>query len=238
MTNLLSAVALTGADDLTDPRELREVSREYPLAEWAILLAPEMTGQPRYPQREWIEEFLATCPQAQRSLHLCGQSIHDFIAGEKDVCELASRFNRIQLNFFQRRNPVKLDELEAAITRSARPVIVPYNPSNAAVVESLKTPHQILFDRSGGTGRLPTTGWPQAFSGSECGYAGGLGPDNLEQQLPLIFKAAAGQRIWIDMESSLRDQSGMFSLAAVRQVLENSRKISDRMGLLSGMQPS
>lgn len=34
--------------------------------------------------------------------------------------------------------------------------------------------------------------------------AGGLGPSNLEQMLPLILGSAGSSAVWVDMESSLR----------------------------------
>jgi hypothetical protein len=59
------------------------------------------------------------------------------------------------------------------------------------------------------------------------GYAGGLGPDNLAEQIPLILAAAAGNehtaegRIWIDMETRVRSSDDRtFDLAKVRRCLE------------------
>jgi len=53
------------------------------------------------------------------------------------------------------------------------------------------------------------------------GYAGGLGPENLAEQLPLIGQAAGDCRIWVDMESRVRsDNDRQFDLAKVRKCLE------------------
>lgn len=76
----------------------------------------------------------------------------------------------------------------------------------------------MLVDESKGTGVAPTNGWPVP-DGSyyTTGYAGGLGPHNISQQLPQIVQAVEmsfvppiilanvqRKRFWIDMESSLR----------------------------------
>lgn len=45
-----------------------------------------------------------------------------------------------------------------------------------------------LYDSSGGRGILPNS--YRLPVGDFCGYSGGLGPDNLEEQLPKILEAA------------------------------------------------
>jgi hypothetical protein len=97
-----------------------------------------------------------------------------------------------------------------------------------------------LFDVSGGAGILPD-GWPQPIhidiepgefgEGIEywrySGYAGGLGPGNLAEQIPKIIEASGGTeftnegRIWLDMESRVRsDDDRQFDLQKVRRCLE------------------
>jgi hypothetical protein len=77
-----------------------------------------------------------------------------------------------------------------------------------------------LFDSSGGAGALPPT-WPTAWPGIVCGYAGGLGPDSIDEQLPRIRAASNGERFWIDMERRVRSQDdSVFALAKVETVLK------------------
>jgi hypothetical protein len=82
-----------------------------------------------------------------------------------------------------------------------------------------------LFDCSHGAGVLPAE-WPKARlsnkDGLVChGYAGGLGPDTLEEQLPRIFAAAGDARIWVDMETRVRTQDDEFlDMQKVRRCLE------------------
>lgn len=101
-----------------------------------------------------------------------------------------------------------------------------------------------LCDASGGHGVTPEM-WPQAawydyreiqdstkffhFTNRQeeplyFGYAGGLGPDNLDAELPKIIEASCDARFWIDMESGVRSvdvsRGDVFDLARVRRVLE------------------
>lgn len=71
----------------------------------------------------------------------------------------------------------------------------------------------VLFDASCGTGiRITELPKPSIFPKiSSCGYAGGIGPNCIDEILALVSlitsdgKAADGFRgVWIDMESSLR----------------------------------
>src|SRR5207302_929741 len=66
-----------------------------------------------------------------------------------------------------------------------------------------------LFDTSGGAGLTPDDleeSWPMAWPGKYCGYAGGLGPDNVADELEKIFGTNAEQAstFWIDMETKVR----------------------------------
>ena len=79
-----------------------------------------------------------------------------------------------------------------------------------------------LFDSSGGRG-LP--GKWRAPIEIPCGYAGGLGPDNIEKELISISKVAGDEFIWIDMESKIRyfDEYNIdyMDLNACRQVIQS-----------------
>jgi phosphoribosylanthranilate isomerase len=75
-----------------------------------------------------------------------------------------------------------------------------------------------LYDKSGGVGVVPDK-WPSAMAGIYSGYAGGLGPDNLGNELQAISEAAGEGRFWVDMETRIRT-SRVFDLATVRRCLE------------------
>jgi hypothetical protein len=63
--------------------------------------------------------------------------------------------------------------------------------------------------------------WPKPLEDVLCGYAGGLGPDNIEAQLELISKAVGNREIWVDMETHVRSNDDQrFDLDKVEKVLE------------------
>lgn len=77
-----------------------------------------------------------------------------------------------------------------------------------------------LFDPSCGTGVIGDR--PRALPFVHCGYAGGLGPDTVTQELPRIAAARNGSPVWIDMETKIRTVEGkndIFDLDKVRTVL-------------------
>ena len=84
-----------------------------------------------------------------------------------------------------------------------------------------------LFDMSGGAGIVPKE-WPVPFEKhmrhpnvDYFGYAGGLGPNNLEAELHRIAQAAGDHRVWIDMETLIRsDDDELFDLDKCVAVLE------------------
>lgn len=67
----------------------------------------------------------------------------------------------------------------------------------------------MLFDLSGGRGRLPTR-WPAAPMGTMVGYAGGLNADNVAEAVSKIGPVAGDY--WIDMETGVRDADDRFDL--------------------------
>ena len=76
-----------------------------------------------------------------------------------------------------------------------------------------------LFDTSGGAGVLPSE-WPQSDQPFWCGYAGGLGPANVVEQIEKI-EARSPRPYWIDMERRVRvDDDSSLNMMAVRSVLE------------------
>jgi hypothetical protein len=59
------------------------------------------------------------------------------------------------------------------------------------------------FNASQGSGVLPSE-WPAPLDDTRCGYAGGLGPENLSSELKKIENIVGSREIWIDMETRVR----------------------------------
>src|SRR5690606_33691430 len=94
----LKYCSLTGADDETDHKDLSALAKEYPFVEWAILLLPARAGEARFPTLDWIDTFSKNYKGGSTAMHLCDDGFLGFIDGRKDILDLMSGFNRIQLN--------------------------------------------------------------------------------------------------------------------------------------------
>jgi hypothetical protein len=215
MPRFLNKVTLTGADLYTSYTGMARLTAMYPFVEWGILLSESRMGQDnRYPPLGWITD-LAEGRHFDGHLagHLCGRWARDLIAGgheyEKFAHEndIAGLFGRIQLNISHLFNKMGRDDLEKLNLALKAPawshVRFIIQVRSYDLPESWKDRHDLdfLFDCSGGRGVLPEY-WPGAIQ--HCGYAGGLTPENLAGQLPLIAEASNGSGVWIDAESGLR----------------------------------
>ena len=81
-----------------------------------------------------------------------------------------------------------------------------------------------LFDHSGGKGRVPRHWTPIPHQEVFTGYAGGLGPDNLADELKRIHDAVGEATIWIDLETKVRsDDDKVFDLDKVRRCYDIAR---------------
>lgn len=217
----LVRVTFTGVDEATDLGAVAALAQAHPGLEFGFLWSPKRSGQdPRYPRWAFLEQAAEQLAGsgASLALHLCGQGAADWIAGHEPTHALARRFNRIQVNGHARRMDV--DALVAQIERGAHPaVITQHHAANAALTARLtgQPNHAVLFDESGGHG-VARTSWPAPVDGIPCGYAGGLGPNRMDDALQAI-DAACTRPYWVDMEGALRDGQDRFDLAAVAAVI-------------------
>lgn len=225
----LNRVTITGADDQTNIGEMLVLSGVYPFVEWGILMSPKHQGSPRFPSPQWIETLSGRAIRTNISLHLCGAYVRDIITGgRRAVTEHPWAFlvaSRVQLNFHG--EPHFMDSRafrkEAARYSGVRFILQMDGTDNNDLLLRAGRSAIPLFDTSGGAGRLPTM-WPRTYRVRKGeyiyrGYAGGLGPDNIRAQLPLIETAADGALYWIDMEGQVRTNE-VLDLAKVQRVLE------------------
>lgn len=231
---MLTHCTLTGIADDTELDAVWALATEFPHAEFGVLYSEARAGQGRYPTREWIEvlvERLRREPGPRMALHLCGESVDDFLAVATPKAaalrRIACYFPRVQLNL--RATPDTATLLRKLHTFNLdQTYITQHNAANAQLWAALMDVdnHAILFDESGGRGRTPAL-WPEPLPGLPCGYAGGLGPDNLKAELAKIHRLAGSRAYWVDMESKLRTAADTFDLAAARRCLELSRLYHD-----------
>ena len=237
----LTFVSLTGADDKVKPAALAALSARYAKAvppEWAILYCHEKEGTARYPSLAWRESFLELSLPFTAA-HLCGpqvfRDILDPATAQPLIADL-SRYGRVQLNINARRPEFTEEEVlvvyrtlhQAGLhlilqhhDNSRRPIEKFLSTLDAASLSRI----DLLHDESKGTGTAPEQWPPISTVGPvplRCGYAGGLGPAVLEEELPRINESATAWRDWpyfIDMESGIRTENE-FDLAKVEAVLE------------------
>jgi hypothetical protein len=203
-------ITFTGVDDATDASDLMALADHYPV-EFGLLFSPKRQGvEPRYPKLQTISWLVSELP-LRWSAHLCGGDARDVLDnGFSRHDDLLPFFTRAQIN-------------------TADPKVSPSGVGNWASARNLRAILQargefpkvasvdVLFDASGGRGILPS-GWPAAVKTTACGYAGGLRPENVADAVASI--GARAERFWIDMESGVRDERDLFSVAKCRAVCE------------------
>lgn len=225
----LDRVTFTGADDSIDPAELVKISEKYPFVEWGILFG-RAQGRSRFPSEKWLLELRKVRPLTmQLSAHLCGQWVQDLVFGADfswadRYSNLVPIFQRAQVNFHGRYHQTNFVFVNLLSLWNERiKFILQCDGVNDSTVLRLAQAGWCvpLFDTSGGAGIIPKKGRPKAWKGIYCGYAGGLGPENVAEQIFKIEEAAGKERFWIDMERLIRSEDDQtFDLEKVCGVLE------------------
>jgi hypothetical protein len=151
------------------------------------------------------------------SLHVCGHWVREICKGNWTPLiahhpQILAKYRRVQLNFhaythslgeqfFEEAKRVSLERQWQLIFQVDG--VNDHLMSNAQAAGINAVP---LYDKSGGAGVVPEQ-WPQQMAGMYSGYAGGLGPDNVLEQLTLIENVAMQHgTIWIDMERRVRTE--------------------------------
>lgn len=227
----IKGITLTGAGPELPLKLMQDLCAAEPDLECGILFSLKQEGKGRFPPREWIEVIAAQCEagQIRASLHLCGTAVKRYLSGDRaePIRVLAHCFNRVQLNFLHHQLGHDAAFMSQAIRACPVNVITQHNDANAALNAQIDAPnHQVLFDKSGGRGISPTA-WPAALGAKRVGYAGGLGPDNLEAQLALIDQVCS-QGAWVDMENKLRTTTDTMDTFAVMQCLRAYARFKGR----------
>lgn len=223
-------VTFTGVDETADVEGLKEIRSHYFTVEWGLRLAGERQGRAAgFPGIEWICKLP---PGLNLSAQLWGKSVADFLQGDDTELmtkygEVWSLFRRIQINSTDGIDQVDLSGLTRLIAKNAdKQIILRICDRNLEVADALVAQGiscSTLFDESE-VQEPAQKKWPKGvkrFAG--CGYAGGLGPDNIYKQLtPILNAAQTAERWWVEIDSSLRvkehDQE-VFSLASCKRTI-------------------
>jgi len=222
----LRALGFCGADDSVHPNMLGLISHAYPFVEFGVLFRPDKEGEPRYASTDWVQRLSRVANKGAMRLaaHLCGSRVNEVLVGDDAFLSLlpALGFQRVQINATAV-NGVDTSRLKESVPTFVNLIqkypniefILQKNEETEALwagllesnecgaVGALPNNVSMLVDESKGTGVLASS-WPSPPEGYKIGYAGGIGPDNIEKVLCDVTDAAKGTQVWIDMESSLR----------------------------------
>ncbi len=219
---------LTGVDESISYSQLKEISEQYPFVEWGILYSPSQAGNGRYPSKQWMAPFLQDFNDDGQSvniaMHLCGKGVYEFFHGNSELEQITAHFQRIQINFHYKKYGLELIN-NAYLKYPEKTLITQYHNGNIDLYKHLyQHPNfAVLFDASGGNGIVPSS-YQTPLQVNEhnipCGYAGGLGEDNIKIQLELIHQASNNNKYWIDMEGKLRTND-TFDLTKCSNILDN-----------------
>jgi hypothetical protein len=196
-------ITLTGADERTPVESLTALADRG--AEIGLLYTHSPDGRKRYPEIAWIDA-VAGILKGRVALHVCGVRARAELAGGV-LDRLVKHVERIQVN-----GPM-MRETVAAICRlyPQHTIITQHMPGNGDLFDLEYPNHALLVDGSGGRGIAPKHWCPPFAPLKPIGFAGGLSPATLPQQLPRIA-AVAGFLPWIDLESGLRDEQDWFDV--------------------------
>jgi len=200
-----SFITITGADNVADIPDMVALSNDFNI-EWALLMSPTNYGTARYPTNTTQTAIAET--DLTLAAHLCGRYASDVMTSKVPIFSVIDsvRWNRVQVNH-RNPNPSLIQKFADSIDR---PCIMQMRSDTFPPESST----QMLFDRSGGRGELPTS-WP-AYPGFSVGYAGRLTPDNVATALVNINATGA---YWIDVETGVRTRD-KFDLAKCRAFCE------------------
>ena len=224
---MLEIITFTGVDAHTDLEEVREIAREYPRAEFAVLFGSQTWGDnPIFPPVETVRALRKT-QGVNTALHLCGRYARK-AAGEEPMGlglkHLARGFGRIQVNLHgDEQDPRRIEIAIPAIKQFAEQagtgsVILQHRgPWSETPVDHPMI--EYLFDLSEGRGEEGFEHWPDPPGDRRAGYAGGLGPHNIRMALEFAERHPEA-RIWFDMERNIRDQNYRLDLDRVREVCQ------------------
>jgi hypothetical protein len=236
---ILNRVTITGADDSIAPEALGRLHSEYPFVEWGILVSASShgAGRPRFPSYKWLRTFFGYCDGLDTlmpwSVHVCGAWVKDICIGDYSwrkehrlVCELIDRADRMQLNFHACAHRVRLSAFTEGLKKNFwRQLILQSDGVNDALIRQIRDECDkvsVLHDRSGGAGKLPLS-WPTLVKGMYNGYAGGLSPLNVAEELKKLEEVVGGETIWIDTETKVRSNNDkQFNIELVHEFLEEA----------------
>ena len=232
MRKFIHTVTVTGADDSIRPESILGIAAEYPFVEFGLLSSAKSEGRPRFPSKLWLRKLrllsAASDVKLKLSVHLCGDGVRQILQGIIPTSFYPFRWmvSRLQMNTHGMKHKVITGPLvKMMLEMEDVEFIFQYDNVNVEGLNASRSLKNVsaLFDVSHGSGSLPKS-WPGLLDGVRCGYAGGLSPENLAEEITKIEQVVPeGATIWIDAETHLRDNQDKFSPVLVRAFLEAAK---------------
>ena len=224
----LRYITFTGIDERTDIDRLERIQQQYPYAEFGVLLSYDWEDNGcRFPNPEIVGRL--AYHHLNLSAHLCGKMAVELAqgygTGPVAMCKgYFNYFSRCQLNL---RAEGWFNELRTKTFApiDCKEVIVQMHTPDLLrefLTEACPQNMSFLMDASGGAG-VHTPIEIVTSPGVSMGYAGGIGPDNVESKLRTLLEHDSDDEFWIDMETRVRttdDEGEWLDLDKVEQVLE------------------
>lgn len=211
----IQRITLTGADERTQIEDLAHLLDDFPEVEIGLLYTATPEGRQRYPSRIWLAQA-ARALSGRVALHICGRDARRELLGGL-LSDLTRHAPRVQVN-----GRLEVAEVEV-LARLVGTLITQHNAANASLVQAVALNHALLVDSSGGRGVSPHA-WVAPKTDKVVGFAGGLGPDNIQVEYTRI-EWVAKPGAWLDMEGKLR-VNDWFSLSMAHrcaQLFQESR---------------
>lgn len=225
MQPTLTHITATGIDQWTDPKDILDLQRRYPKAEFGILLSAKPQESPRFPDPAVLQRYAGL--GLRLSLHLCGSLARRAAQGDfapaAAICGNAfGIFQRIQLNITGYGDKEPIGRLAVNVPVGVEEVIIQQRDANhaAAFLEAEQEEPQlsVLLDASGGRGL--TGGLLAVGERYHTGFAGGFSPENIGDIVRHIKGMDGVGRFWVDAESRLRDEEDRLDLSKVEAYLK------------------
>lgn len=231
----------------SDMREHNEIDdiialgKKYPMSEFAIQAHPSkfLGWMPRY---VWFETLMhaVRANNVKLAMHVNSEWRTEICHGNIPY-EIRRMWNmkrdngtpiigRVQVNINGGKDSFRFYKNKVADIIRAYPnieFIFQYTPKQCRRLKQLDatgTEFSILFDASGGRGKLPKQWRAPVMENHKMGYSGGLGPDNVAENLDKInLVTPADSNIWIDAEGKLKDpDTKQFDIARAERYIENA----------------
>lgn len=203
---MVSRITLTGVDERTDLDALPDG------VEIGVLYTWEPERRHRYPPRSTVVKILERLQGRRLALHVCGGRARAKLL-EYALPDLTHLVSRIQVN-----GQLFPDDVRTVCGLYGGHTIITQHTIQNSELAVLDVPnHVVLVDGSGGRGRSPEQ-WKRPNTQKAVGFAGGLGPENVRDELTRIQSVAVGEW-WIDMEGKLRNQDDWFDVQRANDVV-------------------